>query len=534
MTGTIEVTGDRQLLLIRFPYREDLVAEVRAMPDRRWDRTGKAWRVPVRHVAVVVDTFLRHGFTMAPEVTGLLAGTEATPVTAPPERPPRTEPPAVAESLTVAQLNERVRDALRGAFPELVWVVGEILDYDKNKHRTHVFFTLAEKREGQAQPAARVDAVMFEGAAQRIGAKLQQLRNRLTLQDGIEVRASVRIDLYPQNGRYQLIVEDIDPSFTLGHMARTREQILAELRARGLDRRNAGLPLPVPALRIGVLASIDSDGWTDFRQQLEASGIGFDLTCYSIRVQGEALRPTALAGLRWFAERAGDFDVLCILRGGGSRSDLAWFDDLQLALAVAEHPLKIVCGIGHQRDQSVLDAITHSEKTPTAVGALLVGQVEHGRRLLEERARALGQLASARLLDEHHRLNHRGDRLRVHVHGCLATEAARLGECTRRLERATQALLRAERQRLRRTLHDLTIAPARRIVEARKEIDHLAAKIRLLDPSKVLQRGYTMVRNARGAIVKSAAAIAPGAPLDVIFRDGAIRTTADQIQNAAR
>lgn len=536
MTGTVEVTGDRQLLLIRFPYREDLVEEVRTMPGRRWDRGSKAWRVPVQHVEVVVTTFLRHGFTMAPEVTGLLAGTDMPPA-APPQRQAReTEAPAdaAAESLTVTQLNERVREVLRGAFPERLWVVGEILDYEKNRHRAHVFFTLAEKREGQAQPAARVDAVLFETAARRIDAKLQIGPDRLTLQDGIEIRALVRVDFYPANGRYQLIVEDIDPAFTLGHMARTREQILAELRARGLDRRNAALPLPAPALRIGVLTSIDSDGWNDFRQQLETSGIGFDVTCYSIRVQGEALRPTALAGLCWFAERAADFDVLCILRGGGSRSDLAWFDDLELAIAVAQHPLKIICGIGHQRDQSVLDVISHSEKTPTAVAAHLVEQVENGRRLLEQRARVLGELATARLLDVRRHLNRRGEQLRSRVHARLAAEVAQVGECARRLERAAHARLRSERERLLRSVRDLTVTPARRVAEERKELAHKAAKIRLLDPGNVLQRGYTMVRARGGAIIKSARVVAPGTPLDVIFRDGTIRTTADKTQDAAR
>jgi exodeoxyribonuclease VII large subunit len=533
MTGTVEVTEDRQSLLIRFPYRPDLVEEVRALPERRWDKGGKTWRVPSRHVEIVVNTFLRHGFTMAPEVTGLLAGTEAPAATAL-ERP--AEPAADSEtSLTITQLNERVRAAVRSAFPDQVWVVGEILDYDKNKHRAHVFFTLAEKRDGQVQPTARVAAVMFESSARRIAARLQQADTRLSLQDGIEIRALVRVDLYPQSGQFQIVIEDIDPAFTLGHMARTREQILAELRAKGLDRRNASLPLPPLPLRVGVLTSPESDGWNDFLRELESSGIGFDITCYAIRVQGEAVRHTMLAGLQWFASRSAEFDVLCVLRGGGSRSDLSWFDDLQLAIAIARHPLKVLCGIGHLRDQSVLDLISHSEKTPTALGRCLVERAFDAQRRLDDAARGLDAAIRSRLDDERRRLVQIGQGLHRVVHGRLAGERTRIAQARGRLGRAAEVRAAAELERLARAARTLIAAPDRAMQRAAKDLELRATRIRLLDPCRVLQRGYAMVRNRSGRVLKSVAQIRPGMPLELILRDGTVRATAaetDEHDNA--
>ena len=327
---------------------------------------------------------MRHGFQMAPDVTSLLAGTKGSTSTEDTEDTTSTEPrgpngkPTVAaksDTVSIATLNERVQGALTQAFPDAVWVHGEILDYDKNKDRQHVFFTLAEKLEGADRIAAQASTVLFESTARFLRQKLENAPEPVTLRDGIEIRALVRVELYAQKGRYQLIIEDIDPSFTLGKLALTREQILQELRQKNLDQQNSGLPLPIPPLRIGVLTSPDSDGWIDFKKEIESSGIGFQVTCYAVKVQGPLLQASMLAGLRWFEQRHDQFDAVCILRGGGSRTDLAWFDNREVALAVATHPNKILCGIGHQRDQSVLDMITHSEKTPTAVAGFLVQQV---------------------------------------------------------------------------------------------------------------------------------------------------------------
>ncbi len=509
MTGTIDVAADGGSLLIRFPYSEYLVEEVRTIPGRRWDKGAKVWRVPVQHVELVVGTFLRHGFQLAPEVSGLLAGTVGG-ADAPAERglfdhaPPVPEPQA-ALSLTI--LNERVRTAVRGAFPDPVWVVGEVIDYDKSKRRKHAFFALVEKQPGEDEPAARAEVALFASAAERLAAKLKDDGGKAWLRDGIEVRLLVRIDLYPASGRYQLVVEDVDPTFTLGQLALGREAILAELRARGLERRNLELPLPLPPLRVGVLTSPDSDAWNDFLAEISASRFAFAVTCYAIPVQGRELRPAMLRGLRWFAERAADFDVLCVLRGGGSRTDLAWFDDRELAFAVALHPCKIACGIGHQRDQSVLDAIAYSAKTPTAVAVHLVDSVRSAEHALASRARRLAELTEHALRLQRRRVVDFAQALLRGLEGRFGADRERFAAAGRRLQRACDALLARRRERLAAQAHGL----------------------RLLEPRAVLQRGYALVRTASGALVKSAAALRPGVDIDIALRDGRVRATATEI-----
>lgn len=551
MTGTVELDPDGQHLLIRFPYREDLVAMVKELPGRRWDPKGKLWRVPAAHVEQVFAACSRHLFEFAPEVPSLLAGT-LQPATAPsarkPARPGATpgamaaraasaptddtaggQPPA----LTVSQFNAMVRDGLRRGFPDALWVQGEIVDFDKSTGRQHRFFQLIEKARGEARPAAAVEMALFAGVADRLLPALAAGEPPLTLRDGLEVRVLVKVDLYVASGRFQLVVQDIDPTFTLGRLALTREQILRELAQKGLADRNRSRGFPVPSLRIGALTSPDADGWTDFLRHLQESPIGFDVTLFPIRVQGVELKPTLLAGLRWFEANADAFDVVCIVRGGGSRSDLAWFDDRDVALAVAGHPLKIVVGIGHQRDQSVLDAIAHSEKTPTAVAELLVRGAEQARSDLNERAAQLRALVADRLDAARDQLLRAARDLQQATRRRLAVASSRLAAAGRDLRSATRLRLQHERATLGRTATATCHAAERRHVAARATLMQAATRLRLLDPRTVIARGFAIVRDAAGRVLPAADRLQTQATVQVQFRDGRAAMRVERIDQGS-
>jgi exodeoxyribonuclease VII large subunit len=543
MTGTVELDPDGTHLLIRFSYREDLVAMVKELPGRRWDPKGKVWRVPASHVEQVFIALSRHLFDFAPEIPALLAGTlraapapDAKPARAPTRQATLPLPTADAaatddepRALTVSALNARVRDGLRREFPDAFWVVGEVVDFDKSAGRQHRFFQLVEKANGHARPLAAVEVALFAAAAERLLPELARHDPPLALRDGIEIRVLVRVDLYPATGRYQIVVQDIDPSFTLGKLALTKEQILRELAQKGLADRNRSLGFPTPALRIGVLTSPDADGWNDFLRHAEEARVGFDVALFPIKVQGVELKPALLAGLAWFARHRESFDVLCIVRGGGSRTDLAWFDDREIALAVAQHPLKIVVGIGHQRDQSVLDAIAHSEKTPTAVAELLVRGVEAARGDVRERAARLhdaitGHIARLRTdLDHLARSLQRatGSRL-ARAHGDLAAAARDVAAGARMRLRDEGAALRAGAARIAR-------AGERGVERAQAVLERHATRVRLLDPQRVLARGFTIVRGADGRVLPSAARVTENQTLRVQWRDGHADARVDHV-----
>lgn len=552
MTGTVELDRDGTQLLIRFPYREDLVALVKELPGRRWDPRNKTWRVPATHIERVYATFAVHLFEFAPEASGLLAGTlgsaagdgapaagdgaavagDGAPAAEPKPRQGRlpVDAPGEAEALTISQLTARVRDGVRQLFPETFWVVGEVVGYDKSAEREHHFFQLAEKAKNLPRAVAAVEAALFGRTADWLLPRLAEGEEPLTLRDGIEIRALVRADFYAAAGRFQLVIDDIDPSHTLGKLALTREQILRELTELGLAERNRALPFPVPALRVGVLASPDSDGWNDFLRHLEAAGAGFDVTLAPIKAQGIQLKPSLLRGLEWFADRDDEFDVLCILRGGGSRTDLAWFDDREVAHAVARHPLKVLVGIGHQRDKSVLDAIAHSEKTPTAVAALLVDCLRTARDDVRDRAARLDD-AVRELLSDFGTALATATRtlLRVSRHRLEAGQR-HLSSCTRELQATTALRLSRERAELRAAATRAARGSERRVERAGLRLEARVERLRLLDPRRVLDRGYALARSADGRVLPAVAGIAPGSALVVQFRDGRVTSRVEDVR----
>lgn len=542
MSGHVELAADRANLNIRFPYRPDLVDLVKSLPSRRWDPKDKVWRVPATDVEKVYTVFSRHLFEFAPEVSALLAGTlrPAPAAPAPTQRKPRAAKlplgvdddedasspptggasPATAPALTVSQLNAVVRDGLKKLFPDAFWVVGEVVDFDKGAGKPYRFFKLVEKSATGDAAEASVEIAMFGDVVQRLLPALARHEPPLTLRDGLEIRALVRVDLYQKTGRFQLQVQDIDPSFTLGKLALSREQVLRELAQSGLAARNRSLGFPVPALRIGVLTSPEADGWNDFLRHLEESGCGFDVTLVPVKVQGADLKPTMLAGLRWFAEHADDFDVLCIVRGGGSRTDLAWFDDRDVAFAVARHPLKVVIGIGHQRDQSVLDMIAHSEKTPTAVAQLLVRGVEDARADVRERAERLLAAVADQLADAGLALTRCARDVQRAATERLHGARVDLAGAGRRLLAGTALRLQREGAELRAAGVRASRGAERRIERAQARLEQQATRHRLLDPRRVLARGFALVRDAQGRVLPGAAGLQAGAAIEVCFRDG--------------
>ncbi|MEQ1631127.1 MAG: exodeoxyribonuclease VII large subunit [Planctomycetota bacterium] len=560
MSNTVELARDGVNLEIRFGYRPDLVALVKELPERRFDGRSKTWSVPARHAEVVYDKLSRHLFEFAPEVMSIVAGTmgkpKATPAirdggpigdeTAPDERAPADD------SLTISAFNARVRDCLLAGFAQKLWITGEVVDFDKGANKSHKFFALVEKDAGEAMPRARVDAVMWETSATTIFRRLREQAPDFAMRDGIEIRVQVRVDFYVKSGRFQVVVEDVDPSFTLGKLALNREQILRQLRERALFDRNRELPLPIPPLRVGVLTSESADGWNDFLRHLEQSEVGFELTLVPVQVQGENVRTTVLAGLRWFAAHATSFDCICIVRGGGSRTDLAWFDDLEIAIAVAQHPLKVLIGIGHERDRSVLDEIAHSEKTPTALAGFLAATVVDERRRNADRAIALQRNVGRTLASARSALDSATKALRLVANARVAHERHRLSVAATGICRDALRTLTAGRRSLEQTARSLQFSAVQACERARQTLVHgsdrarlgtdnllrragerldgRTTRLRLLDPTTVLRRGFALVRDGDGRVLPSASRVATGQQLHIQLRDGTVHTRAESIE----
>ena len=499
---------------VRFPFDRRLVDLVKSLPRRRFEVNDKVWSVPEDDVVLLVDLLQPEGFSFDQEARTRYVDRGGA------RTLPSPEPEGIAAShWTVGRLNREVKAVLTAAFPHAIWLVGEISGFNRSRHKKHVGFTLIE-REATGEQAYQVQAILFDGARQEIERKLAAAGNPFTLEDEVEVRVRVRVDLYDAWGAYRVQIEELDLAFTLGEAARRREEIVRKLAADGMLERNARLPFPELPLRIGLITSLNSDAYHDVLRTLGESGFAFQVTAHGARVQGRATETSVLNALDWFRARLAYFDAILICRGGGSRTDLAWFDTEALGRAVATFPIPVVSGIGHEQDVSVLDHVARRAKTPTAAAAFLVDAVRASWNRVEDLETSIYDVARA-LLDTEKR--NRGDAARR-----LARAATRRIETSRALLQASARQLgQGARRDLASALRRATesgqgLAPrvTRALALADERVALRARRLHLLDPRRVVERGYAILRGVDGRVVVEPSQARAGARVTAELRTG--------------
>jgi exodeoxyribonuclease VII large subunit len=520
--GRLEWAPDSGEVRIRFRYDPALVEAVRALPRRRFSREDRAWYVPRESVLVAMESLAPLGFEVTPEVAREAQREQRRRARAVEiksqileEEGAQADHPQ-ARTYTPAELNTRVRVLLRRAFSSSVWVIGEMSGWRQAPGGRASFFELVEKDPRSAVHRARIRAVVFPEEHRRILQKIERMRESLDLEDGLQVRLLGRVDLYERSGSYQLRVEDIDPYHTLSHLVQRRELILEQLEDMGIAQNNPSLEVPLVPLRVGLITSQGSDAYQDFISELLLSGLGFQVQVYDARMQGRDLEPTVLAALEHFAH-SGGVDVVAIIRGGGSRTELSHFDSLPLAMALCQHPLPIICGIGHQADRCIVDDVVRSLKTPTAAAAWLVQRVRQVVAELDSAALRIEPAARRALDAARLELRHQAQRRCRDQGRQLDDLAARLSphRLLRRLDQRSDEL--ADLQ------HRIARGSARLLERRAREIAQLEARRQALDPQRVLGRGFAMVHHPGGALVRSAADVDQGQALEVRLARGRLR-----------
>ncbi len=272
---------------------------------------------------------------------------------------------------SVCELAEAINDQFRRGFRDGVWVRGEI---NGLQHRgPHTYFSLVEDGD-DGKGVLRVQ--LFAPAKRRLTPILK--RANLDLRDGMKVRIRGFLDYWAQGGSIGLKMVEIDPRYTLGEIAQSRDEVMRRLVASGLIDLNKRRPMsPIP-LRVGVATSVDSAAWADFRSELSASGFGFELTVVDTRVQGDGADRMVAGAIGTLARgaRKGVLDVIVVIRGGGARNELAVFDSARIAHTIAAVPIPVLTGLGHEIDRSIADEVAHTAlKTPTACAGALIERV---------------------------------------------------------------------------------------------------------------------------------------------------------------
>jgi len=421
---------------------------------------------------------------------------------------------------TVGELAEAINSALRRRFTDGVWVRGEIQGW--SERGPHAYFRLVgEDDDGKSA----INVQFFANSRMRLRPILN--KHRLRLGDGLKVRIFGHLDYFAPSGQLGLKMSGLDPRFTLGEMALERDEVVRRLVASGLFDANRRTLVPPAPLRIGVVTSTASAAWGDFTHELDRSDLAFRLRVIDVRVQGEWAVDMVCAALRTLT-RHDDLDVVVVIRGGGSKTDLATFDHESIATTIATSPIPVFTGLGHEVDRSVADEVAHSSlKTPTACAAALVEHVNAFQAQVEQAWAQIDRRANRALLDA-------GGSLATIAHGIRrATVSAversddRLGHRRHRLRAATDRALERCTDRVAVAGAALRRVPARLEPEVR-HIDAVAARVRLLDPVHTMARGWSITRTGKGAIVRDAAALAPGDTITTTFAAGTARSRVEE------
>jgi exodeoxyribonuclease VII large subunit len=398
------------------------------------------------------------------------------------------------QTLGVGELVARVTRAVATAFPAEVWVRGEIHGLKQPNSSGHAYFELCE-RNNRRGPTSTLNVALFRLERQRVLKALRDFPD-FTLADGIEVRVRGRIQF--GYGRVSLVMSAIDPVHTLGQLAADRQRVLRALQADNLLDANRALPMPMLPLRIGLVTSHGSAAFEDAVQELRASGIGFQVRVADARVQGTSADLSMVRALT--ALRAEQCDVVLLVRGGGSRTDLVAFDSERLARAIATMPVPVLTGVGHEIDACVVDDVAHAAyKTPTACAAAVV-----------ERSRAAIARAESAWLDTSRAAVarvERADRQLANLAGRVSPNLLRPAE--RALDDHAKHVARAARAALDRQ-------------HARCEL--LAARTTAADPTRLFARGWSITHTADGRLVRFPADAPPGTELVTTLGSGQVRS----------
>ena len=403
------------------------------------------------------------------------------------------------ETLPLSALTTFIRRVFALNLPEPVWVAAELAQV--SEARGHTWLTLVEKSAQDDSIHAQMDAVIWSGTLKKLGKLHKPALLRSVLQEGMSVRLRVTASFHERYG-LKLTVEDLDPAHTVGVLEQRRQATLQSLSADGILDRNAALPLPPLLRRLAVISSETAAGLADFRRQLAENPYGYTYTqdLYPAAMQGFQTVEEVSRRLRQIVRRRSEYDAVVLVRGGGAKTDLAAFDDESLCRTVAEAPLPVLAGIGHEIDDTVLDRVVHrSLKTPTAVAAFLVDHTVRAEFRLLQLGRAVESIATQSLFRRSECLQGLGNQVRESARSSLQAALLRTGA-------------------LEEKLHVLA---DRNLQLARERLAHQERLLRALRPETTLARGYALL-SQHGKLIVDPAELTAG-EVHVRLREG--RTT---------
>ncbi|MBQ7351166.1 MAG: exodeoxyribonuclease VII large subunit [Bacteroides sp.] len=405
------------------------------------------------------------------------------------------------QALSLYELNGLVKRSIRSCLPDTYWVQAELSDVRSN-YSGHCYLEFVQKDARGNNLIAKARGTIWSNVYKMLKPYFEQETGQAFVA-GIKVLVQVSVDFHELYG-YSLTVLDIDPTYTVGDLERKRREILRQLEEEGVIDLNKELDMPMLPQRVAVISSATAAGYGDFCNQLmnNPRGYGFHTELFPAIMQGERVEASIIAALDTIYNRMDEFDVVVIIRGGGATSDLSGFDTYELAANCAQFPLPIITGIGHERDDTVIDRIAHTRvKTPTAAAEYLIARMDKCADVLDEMSARLMESVRRLLLWEHQRM----ERLRQRIPSAVY----------KRIADAKYGLLSAQR--------DLQMTSRQFLSVKKHRLELLQQRLNDALPEKQLARGYSITLK-NGKAVKDASILKDGDKLITMFYQGQVES----------
>ena len=409
-------------------------------------------------------------------------------------------------SFSVLQLGNFLKDGLNNLFPQDFWIEGQISNFRIVPKSGHAYFDLIDPVSEQgSQPMGKFSVALWSSQRLKINKTLQH-KSELILANDINVKILAHLDFWPPGGRLQLIMRDVDPQFTFGHLAQEKEKLLQILKVEGLTEKNKLHVISSPALNIALITSVGSAAYADFCDELINSNFSFNILARDTRMQGEGSSSDIEEGLQIVTSYQPD--VIAIIRGGGSTSDLLSFDSESLARAIANSSIPIFTGIGHEIDQSIADIVAHtSYKTPTACAAGLV-------EIVNEFIGKILAIKTAIINLSHNKIS----LAQIH-HSNLYSRTVTIAK----------TFLFNSNENLKGVKERISLIVPNIIKRNGDKLHGFEDQIRALDPKRLLARGWSITRTQKGEIISSTNNLFKGDEIETIFEDGTVKSTINEV-----
>lgn len=458
----------------------------------------------------------------------------------------------IENAISLSELNQQIKFTLSETFDNAFWVIAEISQVSINRNG-HCYLELIEKDEKTNKLTAKSRATIWNYTFQMLKPYFESATG-LEFDTELKIMVKAHVSFHELYG-LSLNILDIDPTYTLGDLARKRQEIIEQLKDEGVFEMNKELKMPAITQKIAVISSETAAGFGDFMNQLENNSFGFafEVKLFQATMQGEKAEMSIIQALERIFEHIDFFDVVVIIRGGGAKSDLSCFDSYDLAYFVTQFPKPVITGIGHERDESILDMVAHTQlKTPTAVAEFLINRLADFENRLFELQNSFTSFVQRYISQKALTINHLAAQSKPIVSGSLKQKNNKLSNLMQRFHYSTKMYVANQEARLQSQVSDyryqtwnylsnkkrdselvkqkMKLSLAHYLNKQNNRLELFQKSIQYLSPEKILKRGFSITLQD-GNIIKNAADVVKNKPIETRLFDGLIKSTVDEIQS---